>query len=121
MPNPRPAVVQVVTATGSSREAAALADMLLTARLAACVQVWGPVESRYWWQGRIESATEWLCVAKTTADRLDAAVAAVAQAHSYDLPEVVVTPVVGGYAPYLDWVATEAYDGIRTPPVEPPR
>ncbi|MEO7443375.1 MAG: divalent-cation tolerance protein CutA [Acidimicrobiales bacterium] len=108
MPIPRPPIVQLTTAAASEDEAAALADLLLTNRLAACVQVVGPVRSRYWWQGRIESATEWLCVAKTTAGQLDAAVGALKSAHSYDVPEIAATPVVGGLEPYLRWVAAEA-------------
>jgi periplasmic divalent cation tolerance protein len=98
---------QVLTAAGSRDEAAALADALLEARLAACVQVVGPVQSRYWWQGRLETAEEWLCLAKTTAGRVDEAVAEIGRRHSYDVPEVTVTPIVGGSDAYLRWVDAE--------------
>lgn len=100
-------VLQLATAAGSAEDAAAIADALVRRRLAACAQVVGPVASRYWWQGRVEEATEWLCVAKTTAGRLDEAVAAVRDLHRYELPEIVATPVVGGHGPYLAWVAGE--------------
>ena len=96
--------VQVQTAAGSKEEADRLASALLERRLAACVQVLGPMESRYWWEGRLESATEWLCLAKTTADRADDVVDAVRDAHSYDTPEVLVTPIGGGNDRYLRWV-----------------
>lgn len=102
-----PGVVQVQTAAGSEDEAGRIADALLDARLAACVQVVGPVTSRYWWQGRQETATEWLCLVKTTADLAAAAAQAVRDAHSYEVPEVIVTPVVDGAADYLAWVAGE--------------
>ncbi|HVL94196.1 MAG TPA: divalent-cation tolerance protein CutA [Acidimicrobiales bacterium] len=103
-----PAIIQITTATGSFGEADALAALLLDRRLAACVQVAGPVRSRYWWQGAQESATEWLCVVKTTAELADGAIAAIAAAHSYEVPEVVATPVVAGHPAYLAWVAAQA-------------
>jgi periplasmic divalent cation tolerance protein len=98
--------VQVQTTAGSREEADRIAAALLERRLAACVQVLGPVESRYWWDGALESATEWLCLAKTTADRVDAVVGAVQDVHSYDTPEVIATPVTGGSERYLRWVAS---------------
>lgn len=98
---------QVLTAAGSREEAGAIAEALLEARLAACVQVVGPVQSRYWWQGRLESAEEWLCLAKTTAGRVDEAVAEIARRHSYETPEVTVTPIVGGASGYLRWIDQE--------------
>ena len=96
--------VQVQTTAGSKEEADRLASVLLERRLAACVQVLGPMESRYWWEGALESATEWLCLAKTTADRVDEVVAAIGEAHSYDTPEVLATTVAGGNERYLRWV-----------------
>ena len=71
------------------------------------MQVLGPVESRYWWGGTVETATEWLCVAKTTADRYDEVEAAIRSAHSYDVPEILALPVVRGSAPYLRWLGEE--------------
>ncbi|HEX2192921.1 MAG TPA: divalent-cation tolerance protein CutA [Acidimicrobiales bacterium] len=98
------ATVQVQTTAGSKEEADRVASVLLERRLAACVQVLGPMESRYWWQGALETATEWLCLAKTTADRVDEVVAAIGDTHSYDVPEVLATTVSGGNARYLRWV-----------------
>ena len=98
----------MTVAASSSEEASRIADALLDARLAACVQVIGPVESRYWWQGARESATEWLCLAKSRTDLLDRVVAAVRSVHSYETPEVVAVPIVGGDPAYLAWLAAEA-------------
>jgi periplasmic divalent cation tolerance protein len=98
------ACVQVQTTAGSKEEADRIGAALLERRLAACVQVLGPMESRYWWEGALESATEWLCLAKTTADRVDDVVAAIGEAHSYDTPEVLATAVSGGNERYLRWV-----------------
>ena len=96
--------VQVQTTASSEDEADRLATVLLDARLAACVQVIGPVRSRYWWEGTLETATEWLCMAKTTADLVDQVTAAIVAAHSYDTPEVLVVPVADGNDRYLRWV-----------------
>ena len=98
---------QVVTAVASREEAAAIARALLEERTAACVQVIGPVESSYWWQGAMESATEFLCVAKTSAARLDAAMATIERHHSYDVPEITAVLVARGNAAYLDWISQE--------------
>lgn len=99
--------VQVLTAAGSPDEADAIAAALLDARLAACVQVVGPVRSRYRWQGGLESAEEWLCVVKTTAAAAGAAMAEIARVHSYDTPEITVTPIVAGAPSYLAWIDAE--------------
>jgi len=96
----------VQTTAGSEEEAHRLGEVVLRSHLAACVQVIGPVRSRYWWQGTLESATEWLCLVKTTDDRADEVVATIRAAHSYDMPEVIVTGVVGGDEGYLGWIAT---------------
>lgn len=106
--------VQVLTAAGSREEAGAIADALLDAGLAACVQVLGPVQSRYRWMGRVESADEWLCLVKTTAARVDDAMAEIARVHSYDTPEITVTPIVAGAPSYLAWIDAEV-DGPGGP------
>jgi len=99
--------LQVVTTVGSREEADRLAGALVGERLAACVQVVGPIWSRYWWQGEVETAEEWLCVVKTTEARYAAVEARVKALHSYEVPEITATPVVAGSAEYLDWVAAE--------------
>ncbi len=104
--------LQVQVSAGSREEADGVASAVLDRRLAACVQVVGPVESRFWWEGRLDAATEWLCLVKTTDDRLDEVVGAIREAHSYDTPEIIALPVVGGSEGYLRWVAdTVADDG----------
>lgn len=99
--------VQVLTAAGSREEAGAIAGALLERRLAACVQVVGPVQSRYWWKGVLESAEEWLCLAKTTAAAAGEAMAEIRRQHSYDEPEVTVLPIVAGSPGYLGWIDAE--------------
>ncbi len=99
--------VQVAATAGSREEAERLAALLVEARLAACAQVVGPIHSTYRWQGAVETAEEWMLVAKTAAERLDALVERVRAEHSYDVPEIVATPITGGNPAYLDWVRAE--------------
>ena len=80
---------------------------LLNRRLIACAQTIGPVTSRYWWQGAIEQAQEWLFVCKATADRLDEVIDAVRARHPYEVPEIVAFEITGGLDAYTDWVAAE--------------
>lgn len=102
---------QVSVAAASREEAERIADALLDARLAACVQLVGPVESRYWWHGAREAATEWLCLVKTRVALVDRVGAAVRAVHSYEVPEVVAVPIVAGDPAYLRWLEAEASGG----------
>lgn len=99
--------VCVVTTTVDSAEAAeSLAKGVVEARLGACVQI-VPIRSVYRWSGEVRVDAEWQCVVKTSAIRADELVAHIKAHHSYDVPEVVVTPVVGGSDDYLAWVLEE--------------
>jgi periplasmic divalent cation tolerance protein len=100
-----PEYVQVQTAAGSEEEAERISAALLERRLAACVQVAGPVASRYRWQGEVETAREWICLAKTEAGRYAEVEAAIRELHSYEEPEIVATPIVAGSAGYLAWIS----------------
>lgn len=97
-------LVQVLTTAGSEEEAGLIAELLVERRLAACVQVVGPITSRYRWQGAIEEEREWQCLAKTTRAAYEAVEAAIREVHSYDEPEIIATPIVVGSASYLDWI-----------------
>lgn len=101
--------LQVMTAASSRAEADRIADALVEQRMAACVQIVGPVASTYRWQGRVERADEWLCIVKTMRDRFDDVSAAIRQLHSYECPEVTATPITAGSKTYLEWLATEAH------------
>lgn len=96
--------LQVLTTASSEAEAERISSALLERRLAACVQVLGPISSRYRWQGEVETAREWMCLAKTEALRYAELEAAIRELHSYDEPEIVATPIVAGSAGYLDWI-----------------
>jgi periplasmic divalent cation tolerance protein len=98
---------QVLTTLASREDAAALARVVLERRAAACVQVLGPIESHYWWQGEIQTEQEWLCQIKTAAEVLDRLMALVKERHPYDVPEITATPIARGSEEYLRWVGAE--------------
>jgi periplasmic divalent cation tolerance protein len=98
---------QVTVTASSAEEAKLLAQAAVSQRLAACAQVSGPVASTYWWDGRVQESIEWVCVLKTVDDRLTALIASLRAAHSYDVPEIVATPIEGGAADYLGWIVEE--------------
>ena len=94
----------VLSTAGSMDEANKIADALVQRRLAACVNVVGPIASVYRWKGKVEHAQEWLLVIKTTAGVADTVGDAIKELHSYELPECVVLAVEGGSEAYLEWV-----------------
>jgi periplasmic divalent cation tolerance protein len=98
---------QVSTTTDSQEAAAALARSAVEARVAACAQVVGPITSTYWWAGQVDSAQEWLILFKTPNDRVDALQEHLLRHHSYDVPEVIRTPITGGNPAYLTWLSAE--------------
>lgn len=100
-------VIQVVTTTDRKEDAERIAGVLVEERLAACVQVIGPVFSTYRWKGRVETAEEWQCWAKTEADLYEDVEKAIRAIHPYELPEIVALPVLRGSPEYLDWLQGE--------------
>lgn len=99
----------LISTTLDSEEAAGrLAATLVEERLAACVQVIGPVRSTYRWEGKVESATEWICLAKTSEVAALAATVRIKALHSYVVPELLITPITGGDPACLDWIRRES-------------
>jgi periplasmic divalent cation tolerance protein len=98
--------IVVLSTCSSAEEAERLAQMLVERRLAACVSVVPGIRSFYRWQNAVESADEWLLVAKSSRDLFSALSAALEQAHSYEVPELLALPVVAGAANYLNWLAS---------------
>jgi periplasmic divalent cation tolerance protein len=97
------AIVVLMTAA-SGEEAARLADMLVGAHLAACVQILPEMESVYRWQGRVERQAEVLLIAKTTKSKFEEFEREVRALHSYETPEIVALPITACSAPYLEWL-----------------
>jgi periplasmic divalent cation tolerance protein len=98
-----PLVVVFVTAPNEG-EARRIGRALVDERLAACVNVVGPVRSIYRWDGQVQEEAEHLLVVKARRADVDGLAARVRALHPYEVPEVVALDVVAGSAPYLDWV-----------------
>ena len=99
-------IVVLITAP-NREEAIRLADMLVGAHLAACVQILPDMESVYRWEGKIERQPEILLLVKTTRAKFDELEREVRALHSYDTPEIVALPIVAGSEPYLRWLTEE--------------
>ncbi|MFT4266538.1 MAG: divalent-cation tolerance protein CutA [Xenophilus sp.] len=93
----------VLTTAGTEDEAEQLADAIVQARLAACVQI-QRVRSVYAWQGETRREPEWLLMAKTRAGRFAELEAFIRARHGYEVPEIVQLPVTAGSADYLRWI-----------------
>lgn len=96
--------ILVLMTAGSREEAVRLADMLVVARLAACVQILPEIESVYHWEGRVERTAEVLLLAKTTSANFAALEDAVRSLHTYETPEIICLPITAASAPYLEWL-----------------
>jgi periplasmic divalent cation tolerance protein len=70
--------------------------------------------SRYRWKGRVEQAREWLLLLKTERRLLPQVEAQIRNLHPYDVPEMLVVPVLAGHAPYLDWLRAQVAQPARS-------
>ena len=94
----------VFTTAGTHDEAARIARTLVERRLAACVNIVGPIESVYRWREAIETSPEFLLLIKTTTARAEAVRTAISELHSYELPECIEVGIDAGSADYLTWL-----------------
>jgi periplasmic divalent cation tolerance protein len=101
--------ISVTTTTDSHESAGQIARTLLEARAAACVQISAPIESHYWWEGRIEFSREWHLTIKTRAALFSEIERTILALHPYTAPQILATPISLGNAAYLAWLdeATE--------------
>jgi len=102
--------IQIMTTTGARAEADQIARLLVERRLAACVQVLGPIESVYRWQEKIETSQEWLCLIKSKQSQFPAVEQAIREVHSYKVPEIIALPITAGNPAYLKWLHDEVRD-----------
>lgn len=99
--------IQITTTTGQRHDAEQIASELVSRRLAACVQVSGPILSTFRWQGKVETADEWVCTIKTSRAKFDAVTELFRQIHPYEVPEIIATPITAGSDAYLRWLAEQ--------------
>ena len=94
----------VLSTAGSHAEAKKIAQTLVEQQLAACINIVPGVESVYRWEGKVQAATEWLLIIKTTESAFPALRESLKNMHSYNVPECLSFAVHDGYAAYLDWM-----------------
>ena len=97
----------VYVTAATVEEAGKIGKALVEARLAACANVIGAIQSYYWWEGAVQQDTEAALILKTRADLVEALTAKVKELHSYDCPCVVALPIEGGNPEFLAWIDAE--------------
>ena len=99
--------IQVITTSARREDAVRIAGVLVEKRLAACVQILGPVVSVYRWQGEIEQAEEWQCLIKSREDLFEEIVSNIHAIHPYTTPEIIATEISAGSEAYRQWLHAE--------------
>jgi uncharacterized protein involved in tolerance to divalent cations len=100
-------IVEVTTTCATRDDVLRIAQALIDERLAACVQLGGPITSVYRWQGRTETSQEWRCTAKTLRTHFPRIAQRIGELHPYELPEILAVPVVEASEKYRAWVIAE--------------
>jgi len=98
--------IVVLMTAGSREEASRIAEMLVQAQLAACVQILPEMQSIYVWQGEVQREPEVLMLAKSTRSNFARLEREVRSLHSYETPEIIAVPIERGSAAYLEWLAS---------------
>ena len=88
-------------------EAVKIGKILVEERLVACVNIFDPVQSFYWWDGSAQSGQEAVLIAKTRKVKCDAVIQRIVELHSYECPAVVAMPIDAGHLPFLQWIEKE--------------
>ena len=99
--------IQVLTTVEHKTDAENIAKILVEKRIAACVQIIGPITSYFQWQGKLDSAQEYLCLIKSRDDLFSELESEVKSIHPYEVPELLATPIIKGGKEYLNWLAAE--------------
>lgn len=105
------ALIECTTTFGSEDAARQCAQALVQNRLAACVQILGPIESVYRWEGSIHQDREWKLVIKSTSSRQSDLIQSIRRLHSYTEPEILILPILEASEGYARWLLEQT-----TPP-----
>lgn len=100
-------VAVVYTTIDNIQDARKIAKTLIEEQLVACVNIVPNIESIYRWRGKIEEDSEFALIIKTIDDNIEKTIRRVKELHSYELPDIIVLPVVGGLKEYLDYIVNE--------------
>lgn len=109
-----PDIIELVTTVSTAEEADALARQAIEQRLAACVQIEGPIRSVYRWRGSVETAQEHRLSFKTLARKQELLIAWLVSRHPYEQPELLVRRVEACRS-YAEWVAQETREDTSNP------
>ncbi len=102
--------IQVTTSTDSEKLAKEILQALLKKRLVACGHVCSPMNSSYWWQGKIQNSKEWAIIMKTRMDLFPKIEKVIRSMHSYDTPEILALPILKVSNDYRKWMDRELKD-----------
>jgi len=97
--------VMAMTTTNREREAKKLASGIVEKKLAACVQIVSKINSIYVWEGETHDEQEYLLLIKTSEKLIKKLNAFIEKNHNYEVPEFIVTPIIGGSEEYLEWMS----------------
>ena len=95
----------ILTTLPDETKAREVAEMLVTRKLAACINILPKMTSVYEWEGKLELGEEHLLLIKTAGQRVGELQNTIKETHPYELPEIVVVPIVDGFEPYLNWIS----------------
>ncbi|MCS7258262.1 MAG: divalent-cation tolerance protein CutA [candidate division WOR-3 bacterium] len=95
----------IFTSYPNRSSAQKIAKILVKNRLAACVQILGPIESHYWWKTRQEKSKEYLVLIKSTKKKYLEIEKTITDLHPYEIPEIIAVPVSLGFSKYLNWMS----------------
>ena len=99
--------IQILTTVELKSDAEKIAKNLVEKRLAACVQILGPLTSYFHWQGKLDTASEYLCLIKSRDDLFTELETEIISQHPYEVPEILAMPITKGTENYLNWLASE--------------
>jgi periplasmic divalent cation tolerance protein len=96
--------IEIITTSPSKKISQKIAESILKKKLAACAQTVGPVQSSYWWNNKIETAKEWLCIIKTEKKMFKLIENEIKFLHPYELPQIIYTSPIKGSIKYMQWI-----------------
>ena len=97
-------LIEVTTTCGCQESARELAHKLVAARLAACVQINGPIESVFHWEGEVRSDQEWVCTIKSLKPLAERLIDFISKNHTYEVPQILIQPVMISSPDYEQWL-----------------
>ena len=100
-------VAVVYTTVDDIKDARRMAHTLVEEELVACVNIIPGVESVYRWKGKIEDSKEFVLICKTVDKNVKKTIQRIKSIHKYELPAIVVLPIIGGLKEYLDYIVNE--------------